>query len=261
MWNGPYVAAWAQHPERYDAMLDQLGRQALDAARLQPGERVLDVGCGSGQLARQAAERVAPGGHVLGVDVSSALIDVARSRGGADYLLADAQEHAFEEGFDVVISRFGVMFFPDPVAAFTNLRRTGDRLCFVAWQAAPRNPWVMIAVGAMVPHVGIPRLAGPGDPGPFSFGDPARVRSVLAQAGWRDVAVTAVEQDVLVGGATDVDSAVDFFRQDTVIRMMLRDVDPAQQEAGFGALREAVELRISADGLRLGAAAWLVTAS
>ncbi len=261
VWNGPLVAAWAQQPDRYDAMLGALGLHALGAARLQPGEAVLDVGCGSGQLSRQAAERVAPGGRVLGIDVSGPLLDVARARAGsADYVQGDAQDHAFGERFDVVVSRFGVMFFEDPVAAFSNLRAVAGRLAFVTWQAAPRNAWVMTAVGALVPHVGIPRLAAPGEPSPFSLSDPARLRAVLERAGWQDVQVEPVEVPVLVGGPGDLDAAVGFYAQDTSILRLLRDVDPRQVEAGFRALREAVAERMSPDGLRLGAAAWVVTA-
>jgi SAM-dependent methyltransferase len=271
LWNGPAGDAWVRAPERYDAMLADLGRLALDAAGLREGERVLDVGCGSGQLAFEAAERVGPGGQVVGVDVSAPLVALARRRAadaGLDrvrFAEGDVQEHDFTgEAYDSVLSRFGVMFFDDPVAAFANLRAAtapGGRLAFVAWQAAPLNEWVMTAVAALVPHVGVPDLPPPGAPGPFAFGDADHLRSLLVDSGWDDVRIEGVTTTLLVGGARTLDDAIAYYEQDLLGHLMLAKAEPAQRRAALAALREAASSRMSPEGLRLGAAVWLVTAN
>ena len=266
LWNGPASQAWVSAPDRYDRMLGEFADLALEAARLQPGERVLDVGCGSGALSRAAAEQVGGDGRVTGVDISAPLLEVGRTRSGGavDFEHADAQVHDFPEAaYDAVISRFGVMFFDDPVAAFANLRGTtarSGRLAFVAWQAAPLNEWVMTAIGALIPHVGIPELPPPGAPGPFAFGDADHTRGVLEKAGWTDVQLRGVETTLLVGGAAGVDSVMAFYEEDAFGKMMLAKATPEQRADALGALREAVEQRIGEDGLRQAAAVWVVTA-
>ncbi len=265
LWNGPASRAWVDAPDRYDRTLEGFLPVVLEAAALEPGDRVLDVGCGSGALARAAYERVSPGGAVTGVDISAPLVALARELSpGVEVVLADAQVHDLGTGaFDVLVSRFGVMFFDDPVAAFANLRRAtrpDGRLAFVAWQSAPANAWVMTAIGALVEHVPMPDLPGPGAPGPFAFADADRVRSLLDEAGWRAVEVEAVETSILVGGPGDVDSVLAFYEQDPIGQVLMSKADDAQRTAARAALRQVIEERIASDGLRLGAAVWLVTA-
>jgi SAM-dependent methyltransferase len=268
LWNSEASASWSTRPERYDAMLGALGERLLTAARLQAGERVLDVGCGAGQTSLQAGGQVGPTGTVLGVDIALDLLGVAtrRAEGVAQvaFAQADAQVHGFDPaGFDVLLSRFGVMFFADPVAAFANLLAAtapGGRLAFLAWQAAPFNEWVTVPIGAVVPHVGFPALPPAGAPGPFAFGDADVVRGLLTDAGWADVAVEDVQTTVPVGGAQTAQEAVDFIVDDTFGRMLLADAEPAARTAALAALHEAYAERLGADGVVLKAAAWLVTA-
>jgi SAM-dependent methyltransferase len=270
LWNSEASVGWSSRPEMYDAMLGELGEQVLRAAGLTAGERVLDVGCGAGQLTLQAAQQVGPQGSVVGVDVAVELVALsarraaAASLGQVDVLEADAQDHAFpSSGFDAIISRFGVMFFADPIAAFTNLlgaSRPGGRLAFVAWQAATSNEWVTVPIAAMVPHVGAPTLPPPGAPGPFAFGDADRIRSVLTTAGWSDVAIEDLQTTVPVGGARTAEGAVEFTSADTFGRMLLGNADASQRSAALTALRQAYQTHTQSDGVRLNAAAWLVTA-
>lgn len=265
LWNGPASRAWVDTPDRYDRTLEGFLPVVLEAAALEPGDRVLDVGCGSGALARAAYDRVSPGGAVTGVDISAPLVSLARELSpGVEVVQADAQVHDLGTGaFDVLVSRFGVMFFDDPVAAFANLRRAmrpDGRMAFVAWQSAPSNAWVMTAIGALIEHVPMPELPAPGAPGPFAFADADRVRSLLTDAGWRAVEVEPVETSILVGGPGDVDSVLAFYEQDPIGQMLMSKADEAQRAAAHASLRQVIEERIASDGLRLGAAVWLVTA-
>lgn len=269
-WNSEVTAAWVTHPERYDRMLEPFGRRVLDAADLRPGAHVLDVGCGGGQLSLQAAERVRPGANVTGIDVSAPLVAVARRRAtdagltGVDFVEADAQVHQLPPArFQAVISRFGVMFFDDLVGAFANLRAAtvpGGRLAFVAWKPVADNPWAMLPVLAMMPHVGLPDLPGPGAPGPFALGDADHVRAVLTGAGWTDVTLDAVATDLAPGGATTVDDAVTYFREDAFGRALLQSAEPHAREAALEALRNMFAEHLTDEGVRMGSAAWIVTA-
>ena len=267
-WNGEASASWVRRPDRYDRMLIGLGLEALDAADLRPGERVLDVGCGSGQLTRQAASRVGPQGIVVGVDISRQMLGLAESRSStlpqASFTLADMQTEDLPGGFDVAISRFGVMFFDEPVTAFARIRaalRPGGRLAFVAWCAPERNEWVAVPVAAVLPYIGMPQLPRPGTPGPFAFGDEGYVRSVLGAAGWSDVDVRAVEAPVLVAGGSSVDETLAYYVGDAFEGGLLRVPDGQRRADATAALRQEIAARYGPDGLRLGAAVWIVRAT
>ena len=268
LWNSPAAATWATHAERYDAMLGPLGELVLAAAGLVPGERVLDVGCGAGQLTCQAAAAVGPTGRVLGVDVARDLLAVTRRRAGeaglanVDAIEADAQV-AQLSSYDVVISRFGVMFFADPGAALANLLAAvvpGGRLAFVCWQAAPLNEWITVPLLAAAEHVGFPEPPQPDAPGPTAFADPERVRRLLGEAGWVDVVLTDVQTTVRPGGARTADEAVAFICEDTFGTMMLDKAAPHARAAAVAAIREAYAARLGPDGVQLKAAVWVVTA-
>lgn len=268
LWNGETSSAWVTNPERYDVMLRPFTAMVLEAAALQPGERVLDVGCGVGALAFDAAARVGAEGEVLGVDVSAPMLALAaeqarRAEAPLRFLEADAQVAGFEGSFDVVVSRFGVMFFADPVAAFANLLAAttpAGRLAFACWQAAPSNEWVLTALMALAPHVGAPQLPPPGSPGPFAFADPESTRAILKQAGWTDVDLEPRTTSMQIGGA-GLDEAVAFFRDDTFGRMLLGAAPAEQVEAALASLREALTPHLGDGGVHLTGAVWVVTAS
>lgn len=267
-WNSSSSAAWADHPDRYDLMLRAIGGRVLDAAGLVEGERVLDVGCGAGGMTFEAAERVGPWGRVIGLDVSEPMLAVARRRAGERegvvFAAGDAQVHVLDEVVDVVVSRFGVMFFDDPVAAFTQLRlgvRAGGRLAFACWQSPLANEWVSVPVGAFASVLGAPDLPPPGGPGPFAFAEPERVREVLDAAGWAQVQVAPCEERVLLGGTGRLEDAVAHFAQDGLGAAMLGKADADQGARALQALRAALQERTTDGLVRLGACAWLVTAS
>jgi SAM-dependent methyltransferase len=268
-WNNSEQAAhWVTYQDQYDRMLGPFTDTLLAAAALSPGEHVLDVGCGCGSTTLAAAEAVAPG-DVLGVDLSAPMLARARANAALSSLAnvsfqhGDAQDHEFEQAFDTVISRFGVMFFADPVAAFANLRaatRPEGRLAFVCWQPLSVNEWLTVAGAALARHLPPPAPAEPGAPGMFALAEPDRIRSVLSEAGWRQVTVTPQETPILIGGGA-LEDAVEFLRTGSLGRSMLAGADAGTQARALQEVRDALGRHIGPDGVRLGAAAWIVRAA
>lgn len=214
-WNELGGLTWAELSGLLDRQIEAVGRRAMDALAPQAGERLLDVGCGCGQTTLELARRVGSGGEVVGVDISHPMLEVARGRtlpadaGAVRFLEADAQVADLEPAsFDGVFSRFGVMFFADPTAAFRNLLgalKPGGRLAFVAWRGMAENPWMtepMAAAAAKLPPV--PPPLDPHAPGPFAFADGDRVQRILSGAGFADVEVAAL--DTPIGGNSLQDS-------------------------------------------------------
>jgi SAM-dependent methyltransferase len=271
LWNtGEGVAHWIRNQARYDRMHAPFTAMILDAAGLRAGGRVLDVGCGCGGTTLAAARLVAPG-QVVGLDLSGPMLARARADakaadlGNALFLQGDAQVHRLgPDRFDVVLSRFGVMFFADPVAAFANIRsatRPGGRLIFVCWQPLAANQWLLVPGAALAEHVP-PAEWGSGDgPGMFAFADPDRLRPILGAAGWKDVQIGAEHAPILVGGGGSVDDAVEFLRTASMGRTMLAGADAATADRAIASVRAALAPYADADGVRLDAAVWLVQAT
>lgn len=198
-WNSAVAAKWVRHQAVMDGLLAEVTERLMAAAAPRPGHSVLDVGCGAGTVTLEAARRVGPEGRVLGLDLSAPLLERARERlrdEGLErvaLLEADAQTAPLEPaGFDLVVSRFGVMFFADPVAAFGNLRaalRPGGRIAFAAWAELDANPWFAVPRRAAVDRLGEPAPAAPRSPGPFAFAEAPYVMEILTSAGFADVLV------------------------------------------------------------------------
>ena len=266
-WNETIGPRWIEQEALLDAQIAPLGLAALERAGVAAGERVVDVGCGCGQTSLQLAERVGPGGAVLGVDISSLMLGRARERAKDLAQLrfenADAQTHRFAERFDLVFSRFGVMFFADPTAAFANLRaalRPQGRLAFVCWQGIERNPWLLVPLRALAGIVELPAPPPPGSPGPFAFADPERVRGILGAAGFGDVLLTPLAGDLAIGAGGDLERAVRFAMQMGPASALLREAGDAVRERARDAIRAALAPLVTPTGVRADYAAWVVTA-
>lgn len=271
-WSGTEGHHWAIQHERYEAMLGPFGDQVLAAVEVQPGERVLDVGCGAGDLSLGAARATGPEGRVAGIDLSDPMLDAARRRSSlaglgdvVSFIAGDAQVHEFGEGeFDVVVSRFGVMFFADPVEAFTNFARAlrpGGRLGFVCWQDAGVNEWMLAPSMAALAHVPPPDPALFEVLSPFEFADTGRVAEILEAAGFTDVTFRGIERPLLFGGGGTIDDAVEFVRDGSIGAALLAGASPAETASALAAVTEAFTTRLTPRGVELGAAAWLVTAA
>ena len=254
-----------QHVD-YDAEL-RLHNDALRRAyEIGPEERVLDIGCGAGQTTRDAA-RLASDGWALGVDISKEMIERANALAEGEGLRnialeqADAQDHRFPpERFDLAISRFGTMFFRDPVAAFTNigrgLRRAG-RLLMMVWQGHERNEWSVSIESALAATVGSPVPASEGLD-PFSLADPATVRRVLDAAGFTDITFTDVRQPIYYG--RDVATALEWVGGFACAKEILDRLDPTARELVLERLRETLVAHVREDGVWFDSRAWIVKA-
>lgn len=191
-WSGPAGQKWVANQQRLDRLFTEATATLFDAARIGPGANVLDVGCGAGDTTIQAARHASPHGMALGVDVSAPLLSLARERArdlsNVAFTVGDAQDYPFDAGgFDLLTSRFGLMFFSDPVAAFRNLRRAlkpGGRAAFVAWAPQAENPWSLLPRKAGEARLGPSTPTPPGAPGQFAFSDPADVVGILTEAGF-----------------------------------------------------------------------------
>ncbi len=264
-WNGPGGQGWLASYERIERSIADIGKTALATAAARPGERVIDVGCGTGGTTRALAEAVGPTGHVLGVDISETLVGAARSHRvpNATFVVGDAAAHPFEPaGHDLVFSRFGVMFFGDPVAAFGNLQQalkpTG-RLAFVCWRTPQENPWGLVPVRAAAPHLPPMPRPGPEDPGQYSFGDRARVERILNGAGFGAVSIEPLDVPIWIGA--DVAEVVANAGRFGPMARAFAEATPGQIEKAKDAIATALAPHQGATGVVLPGACWLVRAS
>ena len=265
-WNGDEARDWVAHADRYEAASARFDPWLFTAAAIAPADRVLDVGCGAG-VSTRAAARMAVVGHVVGLDISAPLLAEARRRTelagltNVTFVQGDAQVHPVDAAaFDVVLSRFGVMFFADPRAAFTRLGealRPGGRLAVLVWQELGRNEWVRILFETLAAGRDLPGIPA-GVPGPFGLADPDRVRRVLAAAGFADVDLADVREPVRLGA--DQDDAYAFVSGLGPVRALLGGLDEQARAAALNLLRNRLADRTGSDGVLLEAAAWLVTA-
>ena len=269
-WNEQSGPKWVVGQERLDRMIAPFGEAAMAALALRAGERVIDVGCGCGDTSLTLGRRVTSSGSVLGVDISEPMLERARERARYDglahvqFLAADAQTHRFDAGAaDASFSRFGVMFFADPTAAFANLGQAlaaRGRVAFACWQPVTENPWMLVPIMAAAQVVALPPPPAPDAPGPFAFGDRARVSRILEGAGFHDVAVEPFTPKLTVGGGGDVDEAVQFVLQLGPTAAVLRDASPDQVTRVGVAVREALQPFVTPDGVVMPSASWIVTA-
>lgn len=266
-WNGDGGARWLASHEIIHRQVESIGLHALDRAELAPNDRVLDVGCGVGATTIEIARRVGPNGAVVGLDVSQPLLSRALDRAfeagiaNASFVRADAQTASLPEGaFDAIFSRFGVMFFHDPEAAFRNLRRAlrpGGRLTFLCWCALADNPWAHVPLEAVSMLVPLPAPA-PGAPGPFAFAEPDRVRTFLQGAGFSGVDFEKLDREVHVAGGADLDETAAFMTRVGPAARALAEAGPEVRAAAVAAIREALTPHHTPAGVRMASATWVV---
>jgi SAM-dependent methyltransferase len=268
-WNGPGGQRWTDRQQMQDIMFAPIADILINRADVRPGERVVDVGCGCGAVAIALGEKVGSQGHVLGVDVSAPMLQRARQiapkNAPVDFVLADATVYPFElAGADLLVSRFGVMFFSEPVVSFANMRkvlRPSGRLTFVCWREPRENPWLMTPLQAVYKHVPkLPQL-GPEDPGPFSFASEPRVHRILAQAGFSNISMEPYDLALDVAIGRGLDAAVESALEIGPASRALEGQSAELREASRRSIREALVPFTAGQSVSLPAAIWIVAAS
>ena len=272
-WNGETGRNWVTHDALMEAMLQPLGESVMDTLAPQPGEHVLDIGCGCGHTSLSLADRVGAKGSVEGVDISAPMLAVASQlaaernakHASIQFLEADAQTHNFDpERYDVVFSRFGVMFFEDPVAAFANIRgalRTSGRLAFCCWQPRAVNPFMTVPAMAALELLPAPPEMPARTPGPFAFEEADYVTEVLTSAGFESVAVTPLQQQLTFGRGLSLTDIVERLVQIGPIAQMVREASEDLQQPVRDKVIAAVAPFYTEDtGMTLDGQFWQVTA-
>lgn len=268
LWNARAGEMWVEQRDMLDRLFQPIEAVLADAAQAQGAREVLDIGCGAGATTLAVARRLGRGGRCTGADLSIPLIEAARQRAEAEdvenaqFIVADAQDHAFEPSrFDALISRFGVMFFSDPVLAFANLKRasqTGAGLTAVAWRGAEENPFMTAAARAAAPLA--PELFPPRDPaapGQFAFADPDRVRGILTESGWREVNIRPLD----VACTLSEDDLATYVTRMGPVGLLLPELDEERRGEFIEAVRQAFDIYVSSGVARFTAACWIVQAS
>lgn len=268
-WNAGESVHYVDHADRYDRQLAPFTEALLEQVKHVPHRAVLDVGCGCGALTLAAA-RIA--NSVVGIDISAPLTEVASERalaarvGNVQFVVADAQTYGFDPGTcDLVVSQFGLMFFDDPVGAFSNLRRSlapGGRLAFVSWQGLDANEWLTVVACQVAEHVEIPEFGGLSKgPGMFALKDREETTMLLESAGFTEVGFEALEPTILIAGGDAVDQSMDFLLGMGMVRGLVGLAGTDARDEVVEAVRMSLIERFEPGiGVRFGAGAWMVTA-
>jgi len=266
LWNGPAGRAWVELQAVLDDMLKPFGDVIVEAALATAPSSLLDVGCGAGATTLEAARRLGAKGQCIGVDISEPLIAMARSRAEREnvpamFIRADAQNHDFEQSsFDMIISRFGVMFFEDPIRAFANLRRAarGDaELRLVVWRSAVENPFMTTAERAAAPLLPNIPARPPDAPGQFAFADQHRVRAILEESGWSGIDIRPMD----LVCAFPKENLIDYFTRLGPVGRVLQNADDRTRAHVVATVRTAFDPYVQGAKVRFDAACWLVGAS
>lgn len=265
LWNGTAGRAWVDHQAMLDRLFQPFEDLLFETVPREAGYHVLDVGCGTGSTTLAAARRVGANGYCLGVDVSAPMIAAARARAQAveprpEFACGDAQTHAFAPArFDLIVSRFGVMFFDDPVLAFANLRRAardGARLRMVVWRDAAENPFMTTAERAAAPLLPDMPARQPGGPGQFAFAEPHRVSAVLTASGWSAIGIEPVDADCTLATS----ELTGYFTRMGPLGLILEQADARTRQRIVDTVRPAFDPFVQGPEVRFTAACWLVTA-
>ena len=265
LWNGHAGRAWVETQALLDDLFRPFEALLVEAVRSAAAHHVLDIGCGSGSTTLYITRELGAGGHGIGVDISEPMITAARARARreaspAQFIVADAQRYAFEPAsIDMIVSRFGVMFFDQPITAFANLRRAareGAELCCIAWRSAAENPFMTTAERTAAPL--LPNLPArqPNAPGQFAFADPERVTTILATGGWADIELQPID----VACTLPESGLASYVSRLGPVGLALQDTDEHTRAQVIDKVRSAFAPYVHGPEVRFTAACWLIRA-
>ncbi len=268
-WNGVGGRSWVARQDHTDATLAPVTEALLAFAAPQPGERVLDVGCGCGASTLAIARAVRPGGRVAALDISVPLLGEASARARAlgldniDWIEADATSADLDD-YDLLVSNCGLMFFDQPVAAFANLRRAaapGARAAFVCWRSLHENPWTATPLRAVAPHLQPRPESDPRAPGMFAFADPGHVDAIMTGAGWAPPRFERLELELDIAAGGGLGEALTQLTQIGAVNSRIRDQPPETRAAAIASMRAALAPYVRGAGVRLPGAMWMVAST
>ena len=270
-WNGDAGKRWAQEDNTMARLLSPVCEALLQHADIQGSRKAMDIGCGGGSQSLMLAQHLGPDASVLGVDISAPMLQVAQEKialavdaAQLSFLEADASSHSFAaDSFDLLFSRFGVMFFDEPVAAFSNMRSAlsdSGKLAFCCWQPLAENDWTRIPLQAALQHVTMPETPDPHAPGPFAFADPLRVSSILSDSGFGNITIESFTPDIRFGEAPTLQQSVRELAMIGPVSRLLTGQDSELMEKVFGAMEEVLTPYYRDGALLLRGAIWFVTA-
>jgi ubiquinone/menaquinone biosynthesis C-methylase UbiE len=264
LWNDTAGRAWVDTQRTLDAVLAPFERLLVAAVAASQAKRVLDVGCGTGSTTLAIARQAGPDGSAVGVDISEPMIELARRRAEREgarphFICADAQTYAFDESFDMIVSRFGVMFFDDPVRAFANLRRAatrGARLHTIVWRGAADNPFMTTAERAAAPFLPQIPTRKADEPGQFAFADRARVNAILHDAGWSEIDIQPLDVECTLPQS----ELTEYVTRLGPLGRVLPQLDEQSRKRILAAVLAAFDSYVHGANVRFTAACWIVRA-
>ncbi|MEP6358698.1 MAG: class I SAM-dependent methyltransferase [Halioglobus sp.] len=272
-WNGDAGRRWAEEDDTMAQLLRPISEALIAYAKLDGCRSALDIGCGGGSQSVMLADELGEGACVTGVDISQPMLAVAEGKAAApghgraamDFVQADAATYEFLAGkFDLIFSRFGVMFFDDPVSAFTNIRtalQPGGRVVFCCWQPAKANDWTRIPLQAALQHVPAPAQADPDAPGPFAFSNPERVHDILQSSGFADISVEPYSTSLHFGKTSTLAQSVRELAMIGPVSRLLVGQEADVLEKVFGSMEDVLAPHYRDGTLSLTGAVWFVTAT
>ncbi len=267
-WNNQKGKIWISLENKIDSMFGPLGDEALKALAPASGENIIDIGCGTATTSLKLASLLGDKGSVTGVDISEPILAFARQKvkensvSNIDFVLADAQNHDFGyESFDAIFSRFGLMFFEDPIAAFSNLLRGvkfGGRIAFVCWADRSANDWIEVSTSIASKFLELPPKSSPRDPGPFAFEDPLYLNKVLHDAGWNEISIGNYSLTNIVG--KNIKDAADFLSRMGPMSVPFENSEESLQRKIIHSLEESFSNYATRRGVEMHFSTWIVTA-
>ena len=267
-WNEKKGEIWVSLESKIDKMLGPLGDQAIKILKPKVGEKILDIGCGTGSTSQTLSKLVGESGIITGIDISKPILNFAQKQKenkkikNINFIQADAQNHQFSDlNFDAVFSRFGIMFFEDPISAFKNIKKSlscNGRLTFVCWSKREDNDWINLSSNVASQFLELPPKANPKEPGPFAFEDYFYIEEILTKSGWKNIKIKAYKQNIVIGKTLDY--AADFLSRMGPMSVPFENANEQTKEKVISALKECYSQYFTAKGVEFHFSSWIVSA-